>query len=165
MELEQRLGELRRLWPDLDWEEAELLHYDHDVVLLDDSYVFRFACEDPEHEPLEQEVKLLRRLRETGMPVPDYTHVDGEYRVAGYPSIPGHSLSYEEFISLAEDQRLGLAGGVAAVLNALHGLPLGEAESLGIPQDDPWYAEVRGFLFDYIPVSYTHLTLPTKRIV
>ena len=130
MELEQRLDELQRLWPDLEWEEAELLDNDHDVVLLDDSYVFRFACGDPEHEPLEQEVKLLRHLRGMGVPVPDYTHVDGEYRVAGYRSIPGdYSLTYEEFISLKEDQRLGLAAGVAAVLNALHGFPLSEAES------------------------------------
>ena len=152
MELEQRLDELQRLWPDLEWEEAELLENDHDVVLLDDSYVFRFACEDPEHEPLEQEVKLLRHLRGMGVPVPDYTHVDGEYRVAGYRSIPGHSLTYEGFISLREDQRIGLATGVATVLNALHGLPLSEAESLGIPQDDPWYDEVRGFLFGYIRI-------------
>ena len=152
MDLQRRLKELQQLWPDLEWVEAKLLNYDHDVVLLDEDYVFRFACEDPEHEPLEREVKLLKKLHQTGITVPDYTHVDRKYRVAGYRPLPGQSLTYEKTLSLDLDQRRALAAGVAGVLNALHGFSLQEAEALGMPKDDPWYEEVREILFNYLRI-------------
>ena len=152
MELEERLDELRQLWPNLEWIEAEILDYDHDVVFLDDAYVFRFACEDPEHEPMEREVKFLKKLRQTTVAVPDYTHVDDRYQVAGYRPISGESLTYEKSLYLPRDQRRNVAAGVAEVLNEVHGFSLGEAEALGIPEDDPWYEKVRGFLFEYLRI-------------
>ena len=35
---------------------------------------------------------------------------------------------------------------------------LNEEECIGVPADE----EYQEYLIDYIPVSYTHLTLPTK---
>lgn len=150
MELEKCLDQLNKLWPELNWKDAKILDYDHDVVFLDNSYIFRFACDDPEHEPLEREVKFVNKLRQKGLPVPDYTHIDSEFQVAGYPPLPGHSLTYEKFIALSRKQRRDIAIGVADVLSEVHAFPISEAKEMEIPQDDPWYEEVRGFLFRYI---------------
>lgn len=150
MELDTCLKQLKDRWPDLTWSNARLLDHDHDVVLLDDAYVFRFACTDPNHEPLEREVRFLERLSKTGISVPQYTHVDPDWAVAGYPPIPGESLSYQIFIELSRDQQRSIAHEVARVLNEVHQFSLTEARAIGIPEDDPWYVEVQHFLFQYI---------------
>ena len=58
MTLEARLAQLRTLWPDLEWSDARLEEYDHDVIHLDENWVFRFACKVREHEPLGLEIAL-----------------------------------------------------------------------------------------------------------
>jgi aminoglycoside 2''-phosphotransferase len=150
MDLETRLKQLIELWPDLTWSDARKLDHDHDVILLDDAYVFRFACEDAEHEPLEREVRFLEKLLETGISVPEYTHIDSNWAVAGYRPIPGASLSYETFVDLTREQKRDIAHEVARVLNEVHEFPLDSTRSIGIPEDDPWYVEVQRFLFFYI---------------
>jgi aminoglycoside phosphotransferase (APT) family kinase protein len=119
---------------------------------LDDAYVFRFACEDREHFPLEREVHFLEKLLRTGVSVPEYTHVDKYWEVAGYRPIPGESLSYETFISLTREQRRDIATSVAGVLNEVHGFSMDEASTMGIPEDDPWYVEVSGFIYNYLRI-------------
>ena len=133
MELDQRLNELRQMWPDLQWQNARLIECDHDVVILDKSLVFRFLCENLEHEPLEREIQFLDRLRSRAtIPVPDYTYIDEAYQVAGYPHIPGEPLDLSCWDGLTRDQRREIAVGVAKILNAIHGFPISEAEELGI---------------------------------
>ena len=151
MRLEQRLQELRQTWPSLQWKDARLLEEDHDVVILDESLVFRFPCSNPDHEPLEREVQFLERLRRrASLPVPEYTYVDKEYRVVGYPMIQGEQLDWMSWDSVTQTQQREIAIGVAQVLNEVHGFPIEEAEKLGIQHDDSWPEEARALLFYYI---------------
>ena len=135
MDLDQRLHELHEMWPDLTWDKAILEKCDHDVIILDDAWVFRFPCNDPHHEPLEPEVRFLESIRDRlDIPVPHYTRVDPAFRAAGYPMLPGEPLTMDAWDRLSPNQHQDAATQLAEVLNTIHTFPLDEAKALGMGQ-------------------------------
>ena len=138
MKLEKRLVELREIWPSLEWCSARLLEHDHDIVILDETLVFRFQCENPLHEPLEPEIKFLKAVRRSvEVALPNYTHVDTRYRVAGYPKLPGEPLTLSVFASLTNRQKKCLAQSLGEFLKTIHRFSTHVASSFGIREMQP----------------------------
>ena len=133
MKLEQRLEQLKAFWPDLVWSDARLEECDHDVVILDDIWVFRFACKVADHEPLRPEIAILERLRDQiGLAVPHYTHIAPNHEVAGYAYLKGASFDADSWEKFDSRTKKKAATDLAQMLNVVHGFSLGAARSLGI---------------------------------
>lgn len=162
MDLTQRLKQLHKTWPDLRWDCARLIERDHDVVILDDAFVFRFECQDPEHEPLGTEVCFLQSLRERAdIEVPNYTRVQDGFRVAGYPIMPGDPLTLRRWAEFTCGQQRQVVLGMAEILDAVHGFPLPEAQDLGIlPTSRPDAEMLRSLDLYSRMVRRGHLTEP-----
>ena len=119
--LETRLHRLRELWPDLEWDDARIEWCDHDVVLLDDKWVFRFAAKDPRHEPLQLEIAVLERIRDRiDLPIPDYQRIAPGFEVAGYPFLKGSPATEEAWEELPESAHNKAAEDLAQMLNIIH---------------------------------------------
>ena len=130
--LEHRLSQLQHLWPDLEWSEARLEEYDHDVVHLDERWVFRFACKVREHEPLDIELALLDRVRDRiDLPIPNYTRVAPDFSVAGYERIPGTSVTLDGWDQLDRSAQEKGAADLAQLLNVVHSIPIAAFRALG----------------------------------
>ncbi len=132
MTLEARLAQLRTLWPDLEWSDARLEEYDHDVIHLDENWVFRFACKVHEHEPLDLEIALLDRIRDRiNLPIPHYTRVAPDFEVAGYERIPGASVTLDGWDQLDRAAQEKGAADLAQLLNVVHSVPIPVFRALG----------------------------------
>ena len=98
----------------------------------------RFQCENPLHEPLEPEIKFLKAVRRSvEVALPNYTHVDTRYRVAGYPKLPGEPLTLRAFASLTNRQKKCLAQSLGEFLKTIHRFSTHVASSFGIREMQP----------------------------
>ena len=150
MKLEKRLGELREIWPSLEWCSARLLEHDHDVVILDETLVFRFQCKNPLHEPLQPEIKFLKAVRRSvEIALPNYTHVDPCYRVAGYPKLPGEPLTLTAFACLTNREKKCLAKSLGEFLKTIHRFSTNVASSFGIREMQPLGQQMAQALYYY----------------
>lgn len=99
----------------------------NDVLIVNESLVFRFAKVRPAIETLRQEVFILGHLQDRiSVPIPNPTYINiesdeiGEVFV-GYPMIPGKSLWRDEFRKITSpDARKRMATQLAMFLKELH---------------------------------------------
>ena len=124
------MDELERIaaaFPDLTWSRARRITegWDHVVVVLDDALVFRFPQEPPYAEALGREMEVLNHLAPL-LPVriPRYDRVAPDGSFAGYPLLPGRTLTPEVLASLEEPVLDALVDQLAGFLSVLHTAPI-----------------------------------------
>ncbi|WP_158041228.1 phosphotransferase family protein [Kocuria sp. CNJ-770] len=145
------LDRIAAAFPDLRWSRARRITegWDHVVVLLDDARVFRFPLEAPYADGLGREIEVLDHLAgrladhsadrpgdRSGDPagdglagplpvrIPRYDRVAPDGSFAGYPIVPGRTLTPELMAALPAAQREALVGQLAGFLSALHTAPV-----------------------------------------
>lgn len=124
------MDELERIaaaFPDLTWSRARRITegWDHVVVVLDDALVFRFPQEPPYTEALGREVAVLDHLGpRLPVRIPRYDRVAPDGSFAGYPLLPGRTLTPEVLDSLDGDAREAVVDQLAGFLSALHTAPV-----------------------------------------
>jgi aminoglycoside phosphotransferase (APT) family kinase protein len=155
---ERLQARIRALFPNLAWSECELLRCDHDVLILDDQFVFRF--DTTEEVPLSVEVHFLQSIQGTlGVSVPNYEYVAQDYELAGYPRIDGEPLTPEIYNSLSPNQRRNVAQKLKAALDVLHSYPMDKAKSFGIGKAMTYRDWIGTHLYFYILlVRHSNLT-------
>lgn len=121
------LSKIHKEFPELKWQKAEhnVQGWDHYVIILDNKWVFRFPRTKHYLVRLENEVSLLRYLRDkVEIAIPQYTHIAKDKSFAGYKLIPGEQLKKKIFKLVSQKTRHILAKQIADFLYALHKTPI-----------------------------------------
>ncbi len=96
---------------------------DHDLLIIDDRYAFRFPRSGM-HD-LKLEIEVLKHLqRRSSMPTPSYVYVDPAGRFAGYPFIEGVELMPSVFAALPNGVGDRVLVEMALFLSELHSIPV-----------------------------------------
>lgn len=125
------LQKIKKEFPEIKWKTAEhnVQGWDHYVIILDNKYVFRFPRTKHYLERLENEVSLLKYLKEkVKISIPKYTHIAKDKSFAGYELIPGEQMKKKVFKLVSDETRHILAKQIADFLSALHKTPMKIAE-------------------------------------
>ncbi|MFF0990946.1 phosphotransferase family protein [Kocuria nitroreducens] len=124
------MDELERIaeaFPELTWSRARRITegWDHVVVVLDEALVFRFPQEAPYTEALAREVEVLDHLSpRLPVRIPRYDRVAPDGSFAGYPLLPGRTLTPGVLGALDGAARGALVDQLAGFLSALHTAPV-----------------------------------------
>jgi aminoglycoside 2''-phosphotransferase len=119
-------------FPDLDFSRVALIEKgeDHQVLLLDDRYIFRFPRFSHHPTGLRMELAVLGALKgRCALPMPDYRHVASGGAFAGYEMIDGVELTPERFAALDLGAQERVLDQVADFLSAMHALTTREIEA------------------------------------
>jgi aminoglycoside phosphotransferase (APT) family kinase protein len=117
------LSKIAHFFPDLTWREYEFISegWDHKVVILDNSVVFRFPTEPDYADALQKEIAVLEHLRPlVDVAIPNYTYVPSGVAFAGYPIVAGKQLSKKAFEALPSVDQSKVVEQLAAFLSAIH---------------------------------------------
>ena len=121
---EELLDRIKAAFPGITWSSYKYLDegWDHEVIILDNNFVFRFPNDDEYLVYLKNEIKVLKRLRPLvkTVRIPKYTLVAPDLSFAGYELIPGQFLSYKFFQSLKPEERSAVARQLAGLLSTMH---------------------------------------------
>ncbi|MFI7495296.1 phosphotransferase family protein [Kocuria sp. M4R2S49] len=124
------MDELERIaaaFPDLTWSRAQRITegWDHVVVVLDDALVFRFPQEPPYTQALGREIAVLDHLAaRVPVRIPRYDRVAPDGSFAGYPLLPGRTLTPGVLATLDGRAREAVVDQLAGFLSALHTAPV-----------------------------------------
>lgn len=141
--LEGLLARIRSAFPDLSFDQAELIEegYDHAVVILDGRWIFRFPREADYVASFPVELRLLSSLKPlTTLKVPDYSRVGPDF--GGYPIIQGRGLTAPLFARMARGDQERIVTDLADFLRTLHSLSpdLMQGPDGAIRTDEGWAA-------------------------
>lgn len=125
------LDRIRQYFPELSWEKCTFIDagWDHEVIQLDEKYIFRFPNSTEYLSMLHDEIKLLAHLKDhTHAHIPFYSYIPEDFSFGGYAMLQGEDLSLERFNKLSETQQDSAAKNIADFLSDLHSL---DAKTLG----------------------------------
>lgn len=126
----ERVDEVARIaeaFPNLSWTSVRRITegWDHVVVILDETTVFRFPLDEDYTALLSLEMEVLDHLAAlTSASIPRYALVAPDRSFAGYPIVSGQQLTPDLLASLTAYDRQDVAEQLAAFLTALHAAPL-----------------------------------------
>jgi aminoglycoside 2''-phosphotransferase len=135
------LGRIKQAFPELSWQEFKFIDvgWDHEVMQLDDKYIFRFPNSNEYLPILKDEIKLLTYLADhTQSRIPQYKYVADDASFAGYDMLPGTDLSPEVFNNLNTDDRDAVAINIATFLSDLHSVDINELAQFNICSEKPF---------------------------
>jgi aminoglycoside phosphotransferase (APT) family kinase protein len=143
-------------FPSLTWDTYKYIAsgWDHEVIVLDNSIVFRFPNDNEYRASLAIEIKVLRQLQTlVQASIPNYTFVARDMSFAGYPIVAGEALSKSRFYMLSETDREVIAKQLANLLSSLHmandkGLDSSKVASSYMPNEQ---AEVKALASKHLP--------------
>ena len=131
------------------------------AVETDSGLVFRVARTPGTAAGFAKEQRLLPRLSgvlPVAVPDPQWFAAETEhfpYGVIGYPKIEGRTLHPS---LLKTNRQIGLAGQIANLLEALHGLPLGDVARLDLPGPVHFPIKYRTVAKETLPVLRQRMT-------
>lgn len=145
--MQEYLNKIRSQFPRIDFKEAVLVEkgWDNDVVILDESLVFRFPKRASYEQRFQAEVKLLKVVVDAvDIRVPDYQYLASDMSFGGYPIIRGKELTPEVFTELSDDLKRSVYKVLGQFLTTMHSLPLSHARNAGFEEseDGYWWSEV-----------------------
>lgn len=133
MDQQALLNRIAVEFPDLKWSTVKNLTigWDHYVLLLDDTWVFRFPHGADNQANFATEPALLNALRDRlPVAIPRYEYVAADKSFGGYRLLPGRIYSEDELRGLPKSEQLQLARQLGESLRALHGIPAAEVAGL-----------------------------------
>ncbi len=153
---ETLLSLIRQHFPELHWTKYKLITigWDHDVLILDNSIVFRFPNDQYNLALLESETRLLKSLRPlVSVNIPDYTFIVPDHAFVGYPLILGQTLSRRLFDTLGHQTHTQIAQQLAELLSTMHNMPSKGYDLTYIPGWDfaEEQAETKQHTAQYLP--------------
>jgi aminoglycoside phosphotransferase (APT) family kinase protein len=102
--------------PDFQFTAVELVQkgWDHDVLILDEKYVFRFAKDELDNSSFQREMRFLADFGNiSNLPVPRYKWVSKNGSFGGYEIILGEALLPEAYAKFSDEKRLNPRGRVS----------------------------------------------------
>ena len=128
------LGRIKLNFPEISWNNHAFINagWDHEVIQLDDKYIFRFP-KSPEYlSKLRDEIELLAYLgKRLETIIPQYLFIPQDYSFGGYSMIEGKSLEPELLKGIMNEPDL-IAKGIATFLSELHALNIEELTKFNV---------------------------------
>ena len=122
---EALLSRIKSTFPDITWTAYKYISegWDHEVLILDQSLVFRFPNDEEYAKLLRDEIRALKQLKPfVPTRIPEYKYIAPDNSFAGYPFIPGRPLRKALFDSFSASERTAIARQLAGLLSTMHGL-------------------------------------------
>ncbi len=135
---------IRSQFPDVAFTNAELIKkgWDHDVLILDEKYIFRFAKEQLYKGSFQREVRFLNSFSISApLRVPRYRWLSSDGTFGGYEMIKGTDLTAALFQTFSAENKAAIAEAMARFLTALHAIPVQQIETLGFAPYGSWKEE------------------------
>lgn len=126
-------------FPEISWNIHKYINHgwDHEVIILDDTLVFRFPNSSEYLPALKDEIRLLDYLSsKIDCHIPRYLYVAGDSSFAGYEIIQGAELTTELFENLSDEDQMTIAKQTAKFLTQLHTIRLDEIERFNVTHAD-----------------------------
>ena len=137
---EQLLARIRQAFPDIAWSRFRYLDegWDHEVIILDEAWVFRFPNDPAYSELLKGEIAVLGQLQPliSSVRIPAYTYVAPDESFAGYAYVQGSPLTPQYLAALSASDRTSIIRKLAAFLSAMHRVELAAPEFQAVPLSD-----------------------------
>lgn len=142
------LKKIKKEFPSLRWNKYSMITggWDHDAVILDDTYVFRFPKNTTSKKRILNEAKILGYLqKKISLQIPKPVFVSKHYRFAGYAYIRGKECLPRVYAKMNERQKTAFAEQIGNFLNELHRTPKRCINEFDIPKPSfkefPLFAE------------------------
>jgi aminoglycoside 2''-phosphotransferase len=133
-------------FPDFQFAAVELVRkgWDHDVLILNEKYVFRFAKDGLDKSSFQREMRFLADLGNiSNLPAPRYRWISKNGNFGGYEIVQGKALLPEAYEKFSDEKKLKFNNEIARFLTLLHGIPLEKAEGYGFAPFTSWEGEMR----------------------
>jgi len=124
---EKFLKKIAKEFPKISWSRAKHITrgWDHDVIILDDSLVFRFPKSREYRNALQYEISFLKYLkRKTSIEIPQYNHIFKDLSGAGYIAVQGKELTKNRFRSLSISNKKHIRVQISSFLSRLHSVSI-----------------------------------------
>ncbi len=147
------LVRIKTAFPEITWQNFKYLDegWDHEVVILDDKTVFRFPGDDEYLGLLKSEIKVLKKLKPLlKINIPGYTLIAQDESFAGYPIVPGITLSKEVFENLNIDDRNSIAKQLSQTISTLHTFGKEDFPEVVITDMPAWQQEMKDYTAKYL---------------
>jgi len=141
---EELLQRIKAEFPDITWETYAFFDHgwDHEVIILDGRWVFRFPLESEYAEALKDEIALLAFLgKRLSVPIPQYTRIAQDLSFGGYEAVPGTELKEPRLQTFTEENRQRAVTQIARFLTSLHTIPIEEVR--------PFHVDSYNYLDDF----------------
>ena len=137
---EELLARIRRVFPNLKWSHFRYLDegWDHEVIILDETWVFCFPNDPTYGELLKGEIAVLRQLkpRISSVHIPAYTYIAPDDSFAGYAYLQGRPLTTQYFATLSISEKTSIVRKLADFLSDMHAISLASSEFQVVPLSD-----------------------------
>jgi len=159
------LSKLQNEFPKLQFTDTKLITkgWDHDVLVIDNAFIVRFAKEKLDKKSFEREINFLEKFSKiSNIQIPDYTLLSNDKTFGGYAMIPGEELTSTLYQKLSDEKRTDFIRDIALFVSKLHAIPLSKAKEYGFELYGSWIAEVNKkatwFEEEFYPKMTAHLT-------
>ena len=135
------LARIEREFPQLSWSDYKFIDrgWDHEVIQLDNEYIFRFPNSREYLPLLRDEIRILQYLsKNTTARIPHYSYVAKDFSFGGYKMLSGTELTVEMFNRLHEGIKDIVAVDIANFLTELHSIALDELAQFNIGTEKPF---------------------------
>lgn len=132
------LRKIKKEFPCLQWKKYKYLDHgwDHYVIMLDNSIVFRFPKSEKIKKKLYNEIKLLNYLNlRLKVGIPEYKYIAKDNSFAGYNMVPGQQLRLSLYVKLGMKKQSLFAQQMASFLTSLHQTPRPAIKRFHISRD------------------------------
>lgn len=132
------LDRIRQTFPDITWGKFKFIDvgWDHEVIQLDDKFIFRFPNSIEYVSSLHDEVRLLAFLKDhIQAQIPSYSYVPEDSSFGGYAMLKGKELSLDYFANLSQAHQHKVAKDIADFLTDLHSLDTAAMEQFNIQSE------------------------------
>lgn len=157
----QLISKVRKEFPEIKFKKVKLITegWDHDVLLLDDRLIFRFAKNKRYKQNFEREVKFLKQFFEiSDIKVPDYIYLGKDKTFGGYYKIAGKELAPRLYRKLSKNKKQRLIQDIAKFLTTLHNFPIQKAKKLGFEPYLAWTEQPKWMKNKFQPKVRKYLT-------
>jgi aminoglycoside 2''-phosphotransferase len=131
------LTEIHKHFPDLTYKKARIIRHgwDHDVVVLDNTWVFRFTKNQDYMHVLRKEIAVINWLKkQTKIALPDYKYIAKDGSFGAYPMLPGRELRKHVLKTFTFSEREAIAQELGEFLSLLHSIPVATAQRWGVKE-------------------------------
>ncbi len=136
-------------FPEIYWKKSIYINHgwDHEVIILDDKYVFRFPNSSKYLEIFKDEPNLLKLIAsKCEVEVPIYHFIARDKSFGGCTFIKGKELRAKILYKLSKKQQESIVKQLANFLTALHSIPTSELK--------PYRLEVENLLDDIVQLKH-----------
>jgi aminoglycoside phosphotransferase (APT) family kinase protein len=131
------LEKIKAAFPQLTWHSHRYIDegWDHEVIVLDERIIFRFAIDPEYQEQLQDEIAVLGFLaHKTGVVLPHYSYIVEGGTFAGYNIVPGIQLKKADYDKLSPEHQAGIARQLAEFLTVIHTLDVHNPALKSVPK-------------------------------